>query len=68
MLSIRIYYLGNYLRLGRKKYKLYFLISRFQRRRAQLKKNSKNLQKIIDYIETYYNLYIKKKWSSDTYL
>ena len=50
-------------------YKLYFLISRFQKRRTQLnKKSSKILQRIIDYIETYYNLYIKKKWSFDTHL
>ena len=50
-------------------YKLYFLISRFQKRRVQLnKKASKTLQRIIDYIEAYYNLYIKRKWSSDTHL
>lgn len=50
-------------------YKLYFLISRFQKRRVQLnKKTSKTLQRIIDYIEAYYNLYIKRKWSSDNHL
>lgn len=50
-------------------YKLYFLISRFQKRRAELnKQNSKILQRFIDYIEAYYNLYIKRKWSSDTRL
>ena len=50
-------------------YKLYFLISRLQKRRVQLnKKTSKTLQRIIDYIEAYYNLYIKRKWSSDNHL